>query len=230
MRADARRRLVTTRQLVGVRAALRALHSPHDAETVRDWINGELGDLQFYLMTGAYFAQASKLPKYRHASKKDAVKELTTLIAAASSLRESILGLHHNSRMAFHLPPAPDAGGLEALVGVGDGPMPEAILPALEATQAAAERALGRLRKAPSTNRHMGAPRKYEPQMIVQWAAAAFQRGTGENPGRIVRAGKADGPFLGFLRTVFDALEIDASPETWAKVVSMEKSRARKAD
>ena len=210
---------VSRRALVQIRSALRALAPAADPK----WVHGELALLTFGSLLGVYFSEAVRRdlqPSSKSVGKKRSLSELKKLDATLSSLKSQIKSLHWEALSAFKLPPEPSAKGLDALSGPDDGPVPESVLGQLDALQDATKRALDRLAKMPQTTAHRGRPKLYEPLFIAKWASAVYQRATGLPP--IVSTNAADsnkayGPFLDFLTRVFDALEISASAETWAR-------------
>lgn len=62
---------------------------------------------------------------------------------------------------------------------------------------------------------------------VAKRAASLFEAVTGKSATVATNDGKAYGPFLAFVGAVFDALYIDASPETFARGAVREKSREK---
>jgi hypothetical protein len=75
-------------------------------------------------------------------------------------------------------------------------------------------------------NESKGAPHKFSAVAIVEFLHQEYERLIGKPPTLIVASGKAGGPFLGLVKTVFKALSIKASPEaTVRKVMEQKKKR-----
>ncbi|QFT60468.1 hypothetical protein FIU94_16685 [Sulfitobacter sp. THAF37] len=72
-------------------------------------------------------------------------------------------------------------------------------------------------------NTGVGARQKTGAHFTSRKAYDAFRILAGKTPSVATTDGKAYGPFLDFLKDIFDCLSIDASPETWAREVCREK-------
>ncbi len=72
----------------------------------------------------------------------------------------------------------------------------------------------------PQESSSLGQPPKVQARKIAQTVALHYERLTGLSPTVSTKGGKAYGPFVTFLSTVFDILEIDASAESQARKVS----------
>ena len=67
------------------------------------------------------------------------------------------------------------------------------------------------------------------PRALAVVAANQFRECTRKKPTVVVDRDtyKASGPFLDFfISSLFETLEIDASPEVWARAATMEKKRS----
>jgi len=157
-----------------------------------------------FLVTTADAVKGNDLPMVSHATVKRAKKELKKLDDAVCKLINRLEATHGTAIAAIEKQ-KPDRHRLNI----------EADLLSLST---AIRRAYRDIPEPPVE----GTGQKKAAREITNCVASYYTRLTGKNPTRVYQDGKAGGHFVCLLRNVFDALEINASPEAQARAF-MEK-------
>lgn len=147
------------------------------------------------------FARVNELPRMQPSRQKNGmVKELNEFVKRATRLCQQIEGMHLEAQNALS-----PKGERHVLAVQGD--LEVLIRRAIEAAATAPET------KALPSNRRLA------PQQTAQACAQTFIDVTGKRPTLHYDPieGERTGAFLGFVRDIFEALEIDASAEHYAR-------------
>lgn len=180
---------------VQLRAVLEALAPDTDADKLTRLANALALHGQLYRAAGPAAARRGTVP---------ALRSLERVHRAMSSLADAV----------------DDLGADESLIlerQVDHGPFSLTVLNSLSAWNDRVLEAHRELSAGPELPTVDHRPRKPEAQMIARRCARLFHALTGKPATIVTKDGVARGPFLAFVRDVFRILEIDASPETWAK-------------
>ena len=160
----------------------------------------------------------NELPRARRGGTRKAAKEVKKLATLAAALGMHILSMHRES-----------LAGYEAQPGV---PHPLTLLDDLRKMVEASDAAYAHVTSSELRLAPRGAPKKHGVASLTEMAAEVYARLTGKSPTIIIdpKNNKARGPFLLFVRDLFDTLGLADSAEAQAKaaVVAFKEKRTRK--
>ena len=183
-------------------ALMRALRQLPGADAKLD----KLENSAFRLESASTIMRLADLPRAQNAGPDATRKELEKFSRLASTLWKHIDSMHQEALSVLADTDARDwllvKGDLAALVGVAK---------------------LGienHLNQGPGPK---GRPRKQQAHDVALIAAGAYRAITGEEPSVGTKDGRAYGPFLKFVDSVFSALGIQASAETYSREVTKVK-------
>ena len=165
-----------------------------------------------YLWVHAGLMAANDQPRANPTGTKQAERELLELRKRIKPLVLHIDKMHRTALDAM------EAKGVRSGVVLANDLVRAAI---------AAWRGVKRLRSQPGV-KLTGRPGKKRAEAIATATAAIYERLTGRKATIVGKSGKALGPYLDFLKAVFDACGIDASPEAQARVALKEKRHSKK--
>lgn len=148
----------------------------------------------------------------RRVGKKKALSELRKIHDSVLALCTQLHDLGSEANYALNR----EIGGREGVDRTGD---------ALDLLLRGAASAFLKMEKEPDSPARKK-PRRDAPRYVASKARTIFEELTGHRGTRIVKDGKAGGPFLEFLTKVFEILEIDASPESASRGVWKKGRRA----
>jgi hypothetical protein len=167
-------------------------------------------ELAFYLMS------INELPRARRGGTRRAAKDVKKLAKLAAALGMHILSMRRESLAAYEAQPG--------------APHPLALLDDLREIVEASDAAYAHVTSSGPAPR--GAPKKHGVASLTESAAEVYARLTGKSPTIIIdpKHNKAGGPFLSFVRDLFDALGLADSTEAQARaaVKAFKEKRARK--
>ena len=192
-------------------ALIAALSRLPGGEEKRD----RLDALALQLELTAAVMGVADLPRANEAGPEATRKELEKVERLARGLRSHLLAMHRESLAVLE-----QSDARHWLHLVDD-------LGALASTAAKADAKVGHNRQPGPKGR----PRKQQALDVARIAARAYRIMTGK-PASVVTTpdGKAGGAFLTFVAEVFDALQIKARPESFARQASKEKKASPRAD
>ena len=152
-------------------------------------------------------------PHLEPATHETTIRELGLVAKKAKAMLSAVEALHQPAidALGYHPPWPRGIGGLETQLRI----------------------LLAMAENAPLTDQNRSAGRgakvKAQPQAIARVAACHFFGLTGRMPTLRVREGKAYGPFLEFITSIFECLGIDAKPESQASsAITFMKKTPRK--
>jgi hypothetical protein len=160
----------------------------------------------------------NELPRARRGGTRKAAKEVKKLATLAAALGMHILSMHRESLAAYEAQPG--------------APHPLTLLDDLRKMVEASDAACAHVTSSELHPAPRGAPKKHGVASLTEMAAEVYARLTGKSPTIIIdpKDNKARGPFLSFVRDLFDTLGLADSAEAQAKaaVVAFKERRAQK--